>query len=92
MIRAIVFDLDNTLVDFMSMKKLAVKAAIDAMIDAGLPLDRADAEREIFAIYDREGIEYQRVLDDLLETRMGAVDHKILAAGIVAYRRARAST
>ena len=89
MIRAIVFDLDNTLVDFMSMKKLAVKAAIDAMIDAGLPLDRDDAEREIFAIYDREGIEYQRVLDDLLETRMGAVDHKILAAGIVAYRRAR---
>jgi putative hydrolase of the HAD superfamily len=88
-IRAIVFDLDNTLVDFMSMKKLAVKAAIDAMIDAGLPLDRDDAEREIFAIYDREGIEYQRVLDDLLETRMGAVDHKILAAGIVAYRRAR---
>jgi FMN phosphatase YigB (HAD superfamily) len=44
-IRAIVFDLDNTLVDFMSMKKLAVEAAIDAMIDAGLTLDRGDAEQ-----------------------------------------------
>lgn len=73
LIRAIVFDLDNTLVDFMSMKKLAVEAAIDAMIDAGLTLDREEAEREIFAIYDREGIEYQRVFDDLLETRMGQV-------------------
>ena len=84
MIRAIVFDLDNTPVDFMSMKKLAVEAAIDAMIDAGLPLSREEAEREIFSIYDREGIEYQRVFDDLLETRLGHIDHKILAAGIVA--------
>ena len=66
-IRAIVFDLDNTLVDFMSMKKLAVEAAIDAMIDAGLTLDREEAEREIFAIYEREGIEYQRVFDDLFD-------------------------
>lgn len=89
MIRAIVFDLDNTLVDFMSMKRLAVEAAIDAMIDAGLPVGRDEAEREIFEIYDREGIEYQRVFDDLLEKRLGRVDHKILAAGIVAYRRAR---
>lgn len=88
-IRAIVFDLDNTLVDFMSMKRLAVEAAIDAMIDAGLPLDRDLAEREIFAIYDSEGIEYQRVFDDLLESHLGEIDHKILAAGIVAYRRAR---
>ncbi|MDX1622410.1 MAG: HAD-IA family hydrolase [Gemmatimonadota bacterium] len=89
MIRAVVFDLDNTLLDFMSMKRLAVEAAIDAMIDAGLPLDRGEAEDRIFEIYDREGIEYQRVFDDLLEERLGRVDYKILAAGVVAYRRAR---
>lgn len=89
MIRAIVFDLDNTLVDFMSMKKVSVDAAVDAMIDAGLPLDAEAAERRIYAIYDREGIEYQRVFDDLLEATLGEVDHKILAAGVVAYRRAR---
>lgn len=89
MIRAVIFDLDNTLVDFMSMKRLAVDAAIEAMIDAGLTLDRAGAEREILAIYDREGIEYQRVFDDFLEAHLGHVDYRILAAGIVAYRRAR---
>lgn len=89
MVRAIIFDLDNTLVDFMSMKRLAVDAAIDAMVDAGLQGDRAAAEREILDIYDREGIEYQRVFDDFLESRLGRIDHKILAAGIVAYRRAR---
>ena len=36
MIRAIVFDLDNTLTDFMKMKADAVNAAIDGMIDAGV--------------------------------------------------------
>ena len=89
MIRAIIFDLDNTLVDFMSMKRLAIGAAVDAMIDAGLDLDRQSAEREILGVYEREGIEYQRVFDDFLEAHLGEVDHKILAAGIVAYRRAR---
>jgi len=89
MIRAIVFDLDNTLVDFMTMKRLAVAAAIEAMIDAGLPLDRQTAEREIFAIYEREGIEYQNVFDDLLADQLGHVDYRMLAAGVVAYRRAR---
>jgi putative hydrolase of the HAD superfamily len=89
MIRAIIFDLDNTLVDFLSMKRLAVEAAVDAMIDAGLPLDRERAEKAVFAIYDREGIEYQNVFDELLEKQMGRIDYKILAAGVVAYRRAR---
>jgi len=89
MIRAIVFDLDNTLVDFMTMKRLAVAAAIEAMIDAGLPLDRRTAEREIFDIYEREGIEYQNVFDDLLAEQLGQVDYRMLAAGVVAYRRAR---
>jgi len=36
MIKAVIFDLDNTLVDFMSMKRLAVGAAINSMIDAGV--------------------------------------------------------
>ena len=89
MIRAVIFDLDNTLVDFMRMKRMAIAAAVDAMIDAGLTPDRRAAVGEIQAIYDREGIEYQRVFDDFLEAHLGAVDPKILASGIVAYRRAR---
>ena len=34
MLKAIVFDLDNTLVDFMGMKNRAVDAAIDAIRQA----------------------------------------------------------
>lgn len=89
MIRAVIFDLDNTLLDFMRMKRLAIEAAVDAMMDAGLEMERDEAERKIFDIYEREGIEHQRVFDDLLEERLGRVDPRILAAGIVGYRRAR---
>ena len=39
MIKAIIFDLDNTLLDFVKMKQFAVKAAITAMNEAGLETD-----------------------------------------------------
>ena len=45
----------------------------------------------IDAIYQEQGLEYQRVFDELLESELGHIDPKILASGIVAYRRARGS-
>ena len=36
MIKAVLFDLDNTLLDFMKMKNSAVNAAVKSMIFAGL--------------------------------------------------------
>ncbi len=91
MIRAIVFDLDNTLTDFMKMKEAAINAAIDGMIDAGFRLPRADLRARVDAIYREQGLEFQRVFDELLQREFGEVDPKILAAGIVSYRRARES-
>lgn len=91
MIRAIVFDLDNTLTDFMKMKADAVSAAIDGMIDAGLELPRDAVRAKINAIYQEQGLEYQKVFDQLLTSELGRLDPKILASGIVAYRRARES-
>jgi putative hydrolase of the HAD superfamily len=91
-IRAIVFDLDNTLTDFMKMKEAAINAAIDGMIDAGFRLPPADLRARVDAIYREQGLEFQRVFDELLQREFGEVDPKILAAGIVGYRRAREST
>jgi putative hydrolase of the HAD superfamily len=91
MIRAIVFDLDNTLVDFMKMKEASIDAALDAMIDAGLNVKKEPARTHIFKIYDEQGIEYQQVFDKFLEQELGRIDYKILAAGITGYRRARES-
>jgi len=88
-IRAVIFDLDNTLTDFIRAKDAAIRAAIDAMIDAGLRLDAATAHARLYEIYQREGIEYQKVFNRFLQTFAGAVDDRILAAAVVAYRRAR---
>ncbi|RKY98071.1 MAG: hypothetical protein DRQ03_03480 [Candidatus Hydrothermota bacterium] len=89
MIKAVVFDLDNTLVDFMKMKEMAVEGAVEAMIDAGLSLRKEDAIKKIYEIYDREGIEDQKVFDKFLSETFGRIDYKILAAGIVGYRKAK---
>lgn len=89
MVRAIIFDLDNTLTDFVKMKERAIDAAVDAMIDTGLHLPRDVAVKKLYQIYDREGIEYQKVFDQFLQDELGLIDERILAAGIVAYRRAR---
>ncbi len=90
-IRAIVFDLDNTLTDFMKMKEAAIRAAIDGMIDAGFRASRAELREKVDSIYREQGLEFQRVFDELLQREFGQIDPKILASGIVAYRRARES-
>jgi HAD superfamily hydrolase (TIGR02253 family) len=92
MIRAVIFDLDNTLTDFMKMKERAIEAAAEAMIDAGLPRTKAEVIAGIKEVYDAEGIEYQRVFDRYLITAHGKLEPRIHAAGVVAYRRAREGT
>ena len=92
MIKAIIFDLDNTLLDFVKMKQFAVKAAITAMIEAGLDVDEKKAYQDIFDLYVNKGWENQQVFDDYLNQTVGKVSNKILAAGIVSYRRAREAT
>jgi HAD superfamily hydrolase (TIGR02253 family) len=89
MIKAVIFDLDNTLVDFMAMKRQAIDAAINAMIDAGLKLSPQEVKARIDRIYKERGIEFQNVFDQLLYDVFKKVDYKILSAGIISYRRAR---
>jgi putative hydrolase of the HAD superfamily len=91
MIRAIIFDLDNTLTDFMKMKRAAIDAAVDGMLDAGLAIPREEVAERIYKVYEREGIEYQQVFDLFLKDALGRIDYKILSSAVVAYRRARDS-
>ena len=89
MIKAVIFDLDNTLLDFMKMKEYAVKAAISGMIEAGLDIDDEESYKTIVSIYEEEGWENQQIFNYFLERTVGEVNNKYLAAAIVAYRRAR---
>ncbi len=92
MIKAIIFDLDNTLLDFVKMKQFAVKASIRAMNEAGLSVDEESGYKDVMELYMTTGWENQLVFDDYLKQTTGEVSNKILAAGVVAYRRAREAT
>ena len=89
MIKAIVFDIDNTLLDFMTMKSNAINAAVDGMIANGLPIEKDLAIKQIFDIYNFKGYEHQKVLNDFIVNILDSINYKILAAGIVEYKIAK---
>ena len=82
MIRAVIFDVDNTLTDFMKMKRAAVDSAVESMIDAGLKVRKEAMVEKIFDTYWKEGVEDQKIFDKVLKAEFGRVDYKLLAAGI----------
>lgn len=89
MIKAVIFDLDNTLLDFIKMKREAVMNALLSMKEAGLEIDIEDSYKDVMSIYETEGWEHQQVFDKFLNDQIGYVDNKYLAAAIVAYRRGK---
>ena len=89
MIKAILFDLDNTLIDFWKMKQQSCSAAIDAMIGAGLNIDSKKAYDILFRLYDKYGLEEKTIFQKFLKKVAGKIDYKALANAIVAYRRVR---
>lgn len=89
MIKAVIFDLDNTLIDFMKMKRLSCEEAIDAMIDAGLKIKKEKGIEILYSLYDKYGIEYHLIFEKFLSKVIGKVDYRILAYGINAYRKVK---
>ena len=89
MIKSVLFDLDNTLIDFLKMKRHSCSAAIDAMIGAGLNIAHDKALEVLFGLYDKHGLEEKTIFQKFLKKVAGRVDYKILGNGIVAYRRVR---
>jgi len=89
MIKAIIFDLDNTLVDFMRLKRASCEEAMEAMIDAGLEIKKDNALKLLFELYEKYGIEDKEIFQKFLMKTIGKIDWKILASGIVAYRKVK---
>ena len=89
MIKAIIFDLDNTLIDFMRMKRLSCEAAMDAMISAGLKIKKEKGLEIMFRLYSQYGYEYQKIFQVFMREVIGRIDYGIMASGIVAYRRVK---
>ena len=66
MLKAILFDLDNTLLDFSGFKRESALAAAKAMKQAGINDSQENLYKKIFKIYESKGIEYQNTFEDLL--------------------------
>jgi len=89
-IKAVLWDLDNTLLDFMRMKRTAVEIAVDYMLGAGLKGERNELIEKIFHIYRQTHIESQNALETVIQQQMGKrFDPRILASGIIGYQRGR---
>ena len=90
-IKALIFDMDNTLLDFYKFKRASSLAAVKTMIKHGLKAKQADAERVLWSLYYEMGFESRGVFQELMK-RLGhdSKDLKMLASAIVAYREARA--
>jgi len=86
-IRAVLFDLDNTLIDFMTFKKETAKAAAKAMVENGLPADETEAYGKIFSVYDEKGIEHQKTFFEVVRRYGLEINQaeRIQQAAIIAY-------
>ncbi|MEM7826056.1 MAG: HAD-IA family hydrolase [Candidatus Aenigmatarchaeota archaeon] len=83
-IKAIIFDLDNTLIDFIKMKREACRAAVKAMIKKGLKIPFKKAFEELMKTYFEVGIESNKAFEKFLQ-KQGVKNEEILEAGIKAY-------
>jgi len=89
--KAVLFDLDNTLLDFWSFKQKAAKAAARAMVRRGLPEREGRVYRRIFEVYDEYGVEYQKTFYQVIHPyrlEVGQAE-RIQQAAIVAYLRSK---
>ncbi len=93
-VKAVAFDLDGTLIDFVSMKKKTARAAAKAMAANGLPSQENAVYKKIFQIYDKFGWEYQRTFTELLKDyKLSRSDReRIRQAGLLAYEAAKPPT
>lgn len=86
-IKAVLFDLDNTLIDFLTFKKETAKAAAKAMVAEGFPLSEVETYGKIFSVYDEKGIEHQKTFHDVIKPLGLEINkaERIQQAAIVAY-------
>jgi putative hydrolase of the HAD superfamily len=87
-IKAVIFDIDNTLVDFLAMKERCIRPAVEAMCKAGLDKRPEDVLKRVYELYKKYGMEYKLIFQELLKSYK-VHDDRILAHGIIAYRKAR---
>ncbi|MBC7119188.1 MAG: TIGR02253 family HAD-type hydrolase [Methanobacteriaceae archaeon] len=89
MLKAVYFDIDDTLYDTSSFAKLARKAALSVMIEAGLPLTQEEAYPLLRKIIDEKGSNYGKHFNVLTERVFGEEDPLLIALGVITYHNVK---
>ena len=84
--------MDNTLLDFMTMKRMGIKAAIEAMIENCLDMNKDEGYKKLFYTYLKVGIESDTAFTEFLKNETGKVEPKVLASAINAYLKTKSET
>jgi len=85
-VKAVIFDIEDTLYDSSFQMRMTRLNAIRAMIEAGLPADLEMGYKVLEDIVNEYGPHYTKHFDKLLE-RLGLKwEPGVIAAGVVAYR------
>ena len=90
-IKAVFFDIDNTLYDSTLQVEMVRRNAIKAMIEAGLEIDEEAGLKALKEIVRVKGSNYDHQFNDLLEEFGYDNTPRIIAAGILAYHNTKAA-
>lgn len=87
MIRAVLFDIDNVLYNSSHQVEMARRAAIEAMVNAGLGMTLEEGFAKLEEIVKEYGSNFNKHYDMLAGS--GPNHYKIVAAGMVAYHNTK---
>ena len=87
--KAIIFDIDNTLIDFVDTKNAVIAESVKAMVDAGIAQDVEHLQEKFSQFYWKVGIEDQKIFQKFLSQEFGTIEYRVLAHAIIAYRKAK---
>ena len=85
-VKAVIFDIEDTLYDASLQMRMARFNAIRAMIESGLPIDLENGYKKLEEIVSKYGPHYNKHFDKLLEHLGLRWNPRVIAAGVLAYR------
>lgn len=87
--KAIFFDVDDTLLNTSGFAQIARIYAIEAMLDAGLPLEKEEAFNILMDIIKEKGSNYDKHFNVLTKRVFGKEKPGIIAVGMITYHNVK---